>query len=1153
MLAMSVPSPAIAGTTGSITGHATDSVSKAPLADVTVTAVAPTQTATTVTDANGSFRFLSLEPDTYTLSFSKSGYDQLSVPGLTVLADQAQTLAISLVKTLKTIAKVTSRSAGDLVRAGTTSDVYSVNATMAAASTGLTGAGSLSNAYGAIASVPGVAIDGGEQGWFQTVHIRGGDIDQVGYELDGIPVNRVYDNAPQTMLSSLGQQELQVYTGGTPASADAQGISGYVNQVVKTGTYPGYATANAALGSPTFYHNLSVEAGGSTPDRLFSYYVGIGGTDQAYRYIDNNNGASQFNSFFYPINLVDPSTFAPGSFTSAGTYQSTVYTGGNGVDPSTLFASGNAFGISYTAQRDTLMNFHFAIPRKSGLHDDIQALYLTSEVFAQYYSSQNDLGPVTNQPYYGQYTWNNGNTYTGPLMQAPIMTAVQPYLFPSSNQSGGPNLPLNQPDTNDNGVSVEKLQYQHPFSSSAYLRIYGYLMYSNWFINGPNTAAQPWYGAELADYEIPDHTFGGNISFTDQLNDQNLLTASYGYTGSNLQRYYVGYIHPDYNIANFVGSNGECYDPGSGAQVACYAQVGSGNISAVANGTLAPNTMPAGSPGAMENAQWLVTNNTFNAALNQVHTRFSGLSIGDQYRPDDKWNINLGLRIENFRYIYGDTGSTNPARQFWFTHYNQEYCMVPGQAPFFNGVDGTPCPLVNGVQSVSPNLQNPANVPDYVVARFEPRLSFTYALDPNNVIRGSAGVYARPPNSSWVEYNVDQADLPSYIGGHFSAFGFNTPEHNIRPDTSYNYDLSWESHLKGTDWSFKLTPFYRSTQNQLQNFFIDPQGGLESGLNVGHQVSSGVEVAIQKGSFDRNGFAGQLSYTYTHSAIQYQNFAGQNVNIIDQLNNYIQAYNGYTKAGGGSPCYQYENGGAAGVGSACGANTVANPYYNSAPQPLMDRNGWYPTYDVIPGPLAGTNGYATPNVVSLLLNYKHDKYSITPTLAFSSGAEYGAPTVWPGYNPQSCYQPVASWATTHPGAADPANCDDFGGLPLFIPDPYTGQYDTLGAFKEPWRLTLGINFRYDVSPRITANLGLVNLLDVCHQRGYPWDNANVCIYGNLPSGIMAPEGNFYPNSQAAAAAPQMLYPYSFWLNNNNTGFVGVKEPVQVTGSLEIKL
>ena len=1159
-----------AGTTGSLAGEVVDSVTHAPLVGVSVRVTAPTDSEASVTDGAGNFRFLTLSPDVYTLQISKEGYDQIAESGITIFADQLQSVSIALVKTLKTVGKVASRSAGDLVKAGTGSDVYSVNSTMASAASGLTGSGSLSNAYGAIASLPGVSIDGGEQGWFQTVHIRGGDIDQVGYELDGIPVNRVYDNAPMTMLSSLGQQELQVYTGGTPASADAQGISGYVNQVVKTGTYPGFANANLSIGGPAFYHGVSIEAGGSNPARTFSYYIGLGGSDQSYRFIDNANGSDQFNSFFYPVNLIDPTTFAPGSLTSAGTYQSTVYTGGNGTNPSTLFANGQAFGIGYTAQRDTLMNFHFAFPHKNGLRDDVQALYMTSEVFLNYYSSQNDLGSVTNQPYFGQYTWDNSATYNGALMAAPNAADVVPYLYPSSNQGGGTNLPAALRDSTDNGVAVVKLQYQHAFSPSAFLRVYGYTLYSNWFIDGPNTAAQPYYGAELADYEIPDHTFGGNVSFTDQLDDKNLLTATYGYTGSNLQRYDVGYIHPNYNVASFVGSNGQCYDPASGAQVGCYDPSGSqtGTLSQVASNSLAPASyscavVPAPAACA-ENPQWLMTNNTFNAALNQADTRFSGFSLGDEFRPSDKVNVNFGLRVENFRYLYGDTDANDPARAFWFAHYNAEYCMVPGQTPFYNGVDGTPCPMVSvgatSVQSVSPNLVNVADPPDYDVARFEPRVSATYSINQRNVLRASFGIYARPPNSSWVEYNVTQTDLPTYLGSHFSAFGFNTPEHDIRPDTSYNYDLSWESQLKGTDVSFKLTPFYRATRDQLQNFFIDPQGGLESGLNVGNQVSDGIELAIQKGDFNRNGFAAQLSYTYTHSVIKYQNFTGQNVNVIDQLNGYIQAYNGYTKQGNGttagSPCYQTEDLG--GAGGPCGPGMIANPYYNMAPQPLLARNASYPTYDVIPGPLAGTNGYAVPHVVALLLNYKRDRFSVTPSLSFSSGAEYGAPTVWPGYNPQSCYTPVASWSVAHPGpsgssAADPANCDDFEGLPLFIPDPYTKRYDTLGAFKEPWRLTLGVGFKYDVSPQITAHFGLVNLLDVCGQRGYPWDNPNVCIYGNLPSGIMAPEGNFYPNSQATTAPPQMQYPYSFWLNNNNTGFVGVREPIQVTGSLSIKL
>ncbi len=198
--------------------------------------------------------------------------------------------------------------------------------------------------------MPGAVVQQGQQGWYQTLSIRGGDIDQVGYELDGIPVNRVYDNAPQTMLSSLGQQELQVYTGGTPATSDGQGLSGYVNQVIKTGTRPGLRHARRrASGAPAFFHRLSFELGGSTPNRNFSYYVGVAGANQDYRYVDSANGASD-PRLFYPIaypfgdnfsrfNLwdgsPDPNTGNPVSV-------------GNGI----YFAPGQTYAIANTQQRD---------------------------------------------------------------------------------------------------------------------------------------------------------------------------------------------------------------------------------------------------------------------------------------------------------------------------------------------------------------------------------------------------------------------------------------------------------------------------------------------------------------------------------------------------------------------------------------------------------------------------------------------------------------------------------------------------------------------------------------------------------------------------------------------------------------------------------
>jgi len=146
------PLNAAAGTTGGVTGRIVDSSNQAPLAGVVVTAVAPSQSATSISDASGSYRFLTLAPDTYTVTFAKAGYDSVTDPGISIFADNVQVVNVSLNKALRTIANVTAR-AGGLVKAGTTSDVYSVNAAGQQAAQGLTGSGSLNNAYGAIASV----------------------------------------------------------------------------------------------------------------------------------------------------------------------------------------------------------------------------------------------------------------------------------------------------------------------------------------------------------------------------------------------------------------------------------------------------------------------------------------------------------------------------------------------------------------------------------------------------------------------------------------------------------------------------------------------------------------------------------------------------------------------------------------------------------------------------------------------------------------------------------------------------------------------------------------------------------------------------------------------------------------------------------------
>ena len=126
-IALSFAAPAVAGTTGSVNGTVL-SKAGAPIAGAKIEAASPSQTATVTSDASGRFTLLSLAPDTYTVIVSKTGFETATTSGISVFADQSQSLRISLGPALKTIATVTTRSSMDVVKPGTTSDVYSVNA-----------------------------------------------------------------------------------------------------------------------------------------------------------------------------------------------------------------------------------------------------------------------------------------------------------------------------------------------------------------------------------------------------------------------------------------------------------------------------------------------------------------------------------------------------------------------------------------------------------------------------------------------------------------------------------------------------------------------------------------------------------------------------------------------------------------------------------------------------------------------------------------------------------------------------------------------------------------------------------------------------------------------------------------------------------------
>jgi len=723
------------------------------------------------------------------------------------------------------------------------------------------------------------------------------------------------------------------------------------------------------------------------------------------------------------------------------------------------------------------------------------------------------------------------------------------------------------------------VQYQRNFDAKSYLRLYGYTEYSNWFIGGPaNAQFTGYYGAELNAYELPSHTFGVNLNYSNQLSEKHLLSLSGSYTGAQVQRRF-SYGFPGntlgYAFANLVDDRGNCYDPTAPAQPAtCFAPSGPsrGSFPQTPPGQpLGAFALPTGTVnvtgpgGAATSARWVATDAGFvNSRLNTVSPAFTAAAVTDQWRPNDRLTLTLGARIENYDDRLADT-TGNAARQFWFNAYNNENCYkLGGIAPkaFGPGATDAVCAAQFGSGYRQANLRN-ATAKNVSATIFQPRVGATYALDPDTVLRGSFGVYARPVNTSWVQYDAVNADLASFIGANFLTLGYNTPIHNLRPDTSYNADFSLEKHLKGSDVSFKLTPFYRSTRNQLQPVPIGA-GGVVSGFNVGQQTSTGLELALKKGDFGRDGLAAQLAYTYTRSRITYKDFPS-GTNVIDNLNRYIAEYNSYT-----SSCSAVTRANSALCGVAVGVanpNAVAtfassdvtpvavrNPYFGAAPQPLLDRNGSYTTYNQIPQPFTGENGFETPHVASLVVSYRHARTTLTPSLTYSSGAKYGSPLSYPGYAPNAC---LAAGPAAPDGsfAADPKSCGGSalsGNSFLLIPDAFTGKFDTLGAFNEPARLTLNFAAAYEASKNVKLSFSVTGLVDTCFQRGYAWDDAHICVYSQLPSGGagFGPSGNFIATQNTPAA---FRFPYGVFNNNLNTGFVGTTIPVQASLNVSLKL
>lgn len=291
-----LPASAQTATTGAISGTITDTSNK-PLADVRITASSPSQTATATTNARGFYSIVNLSPDTYTVSFQKQGYTASSVPGITVFQLQTATLNEQLQTQLRTIAVVRATGGSNLVKSNQGSDVYNVTGAQLTAATNPVD--THETLYQYLAVTPGVTSTGPNA----QPRVRGGQVTDLGYQFEGIPIQDRITGFFTTNLANIGISNIEVYTGGLPASGSTNG-TGYFNSVLKTGSYPGYTQLSYQVTSPAGNQFLTFERAGGTPNHKFTYYIGFDGVNSQNQYDYGEN--TYYNVLFGGFNGPGP-------------------------------------------------------------------------------------------------------------------------------------------------------------------------------------------------------------------------------------------------------------------------------------------------------------------------------------------------------------------------------------------------------------------------------------------------------------------------------------------------------------------------------------------------------------------------------------------------------------------------------------------------------------------------------------------------------------------------------------------------------------------------------------------------------------------------------------------------------------------------------
>ena len=633
LVVIALAGPASALTTGSISGTLTDAATKKPLAGATVTAASPSGRGSSTSDANGFYNISNLSPDTYTVSLTAKGYEDLVFSGVTVVQDQNVRIDSPLAKSLRTIGRVSSRGASNLVQPTQTADVYNVSNQQLTAAAGVGGHRTL---YDVIQTTAGIT----STGVAARPRIRGSDVGDVAWEYDGIPINDRLTGLFTTNLSIVGTQNLEVYTGGYNAQY-GNAAAGVINSVIKRGTYPAFGGATYTWQTPASEHDLIAEYGGATRNNKFSYYFSL---DQS------NSDGILYNSY-------DPF-----------------------VKAQARTARDNS--QSLTTTRDAVANLHWRPTDK----DDVQFLAQTGNQklpFDKGLIGWPILGlePCNGVVIAGGAITNPGTSMTGQTCQVPIVNSAG--RITGYKPTGLQYYPLTQQNANVwyHWSNLLKLQWNHVVSDKLFTQFrlaenFNQYIFNQPFslttIDGITTPGVPYQNGPIGSAAVPVNAYlpagtpgGGGNGYQDEFDDRRsqmyLANFDLTYTPNARSTYYFGLGYERDNSAQRYFDNCGC-DEASGG-------VGGFNL----NGTFPNQFLAVDYPLTLPNF-YFGTKQVFGKLTLEPSLRYDEETYHIPFRPD----VTSSTGVVTKSYAYGPWSTHAWSPRFAFTWAAGPYDAVRG-------------------------------------------------------------------------------------------------------------------------------------------------------------------------------------------------------------------------------------------------------------------------------------------------------------------------------------------------------------------------------------------------------------------------------------------------------------------------------------------